>query len=267
MTESAGHLPLILAGLALIVFAVGIGFVMLRGVMRLLFWVVALLASAWAALATWKHVPQWSADWFGGPVPALNVGLPVAVFLVVFVMVRKLVRAVSGAFGGAGGETAEAVFSLGKTLSGLILALVPAVLLWVIGIAVVRHYDSVDELRVFAEGKTVGAPPKAVPTEPRQRSWMERAIPESWMHAIDPSTDPSRVKLAKLVAAGQGGATASARADSKSADVVPRALVVEDPRLQRLAGEGRFAELLRHPMLAKILEDPRVKALLDELKI
>jgi hypothetical protein len=267
MTESAVHLPLILAGLALIVFAVGIGFVMLRGVMRLLFWVVALLAASWAALVAWKHVPQWSADLFGAPVPALTAGLPVAVFVAVFVIVRKLVRAVSGAFGGAGGETAEAVFSLGKTLSGLILALVPAVLLWVVGIAVVRHYDSVDELRSFAKGKAGDVPPKAAPVEPRQRSWMERAIPESWMHAIDPSTDPSRVKLAKLVAAGGGVTTKPAAQNPQTGKPVPRALAVEDPRLQRLAGEGRFAELLRHPMLAKILEDPRVKALLDELKI
>lgn len=265
--ESGHSLPLVFAAAALVVFAVGVGVVMLRGVMRLLCSVISLLAAAWVALIVWRLVPQWSADLLGAPVPALTLGVPIVAFLAVFLLVRKLVRAISGAFGGAGGETAEAVFSLGKTLAGLVLALVPAVLLWVVGIAIVRHQDSVGELRGFAAGNADGSPPKAVPVEPRRRSWMERAVPESWMHAIDPSTDPSRVKLAKWIAVGQSDAAKPAETDPKTGKPVPRALVVEDPRLQRLAGEGRFAELLRHPMLSKILEDPRVKALLDELKI
>jgi hypothetical protein len=42
---------------------------------------------------------------------------------------------------------------------------------------------------------------------------------------------------------------------------------VDDPELQKLARQGKFGTLLRHPLLTKALEDPKLQALLKDLNL
>ncbi|NQX01303.1 hypothetical protein HQ447_11655, partial [bacterium] len=82
-----------LGSAALIIFALCAGFVLLRGMTRMLVGTVVLGASAWIGFRVWQLAPAWSVDWTGKSLPWINNGLPVAAFLVSFLVIRWVINA------------------------------------------------------------------------------------------------------------------------------------------------------------------------------
>lgn len=245
--------PFGLGTAALAVFVLCVGFVMLRGVARLLMATLALAVATWAAWLTWRHAPALALDWFGKSDSWVSPCLPVAAFVVAWILTRKTLRSVIRPLD----HDAPPAFPLLRTVFGLLLALVPALLIWLLGAVFIHHNGSIAEIRAAARGQSHA-----------RGSFGETVaglVPKPWIETLDPLADSSRVTLAKWIAAGpQSGTTHTI--DPATGRPVPRARVVDHPELQGLAKEGRFGALLRHPLLTRALEDPSVQEILAELK-
>lgn len=250
---------------ALIIFAVCAGFVMLRGMTRLLVGTIVLALSAWAGVRAWREAPALALEWTGSSPGWFNDGLPLVVFVVSFWLLRKIAKAVARPFGKKPGEDPRPR-SMVKMAFALVLALIPAALIWLVGATVLHHTGSVAEVRAYSE-KTSGLE-ESTPNdfERRLKASIEGAIPESWLNKLDPMTQPSRVTLAKLIAA-QSDSPLRPVIDPRTGQPIPRAIIVDDPDLQNLAREGKFGKLLRHPLLTRALADPKVRQMLRETQL
>jgi hypothetical protein len=245
--------PFGLGTVVLAVFVLCAGFVMLRGAARLVSTTVVFALSAWAALTAWRHAPEWSLAWFGRAEGWLPTAMPVAAFVVAWLVIRKTLRLLIRPLD----EEGTPGRSLPRIVFGLIAALIPAVLIWLLGAVFIHHSGSVDEIRSAASGRA--------PARGAFEETFAAMLPKSWLEALDPLADPSRVALAKWIAT-------DTRPD-KTHDIdpvtgkrVPRAIVIEYPELHDLAKQGRFGALLRHPRLTRALEDPAVKEILTDFR-
>ncbi|MCP5546009.1 MAG: hypothetical protein H7A50_01410 [Akkermansiaceae bacterium] len=252
---------------ALVIFAVCAAFVVLRGMTRVLVGTIVLAVSAWIAFRVWQAAPAWSLDWFGRSVTAFTTGLPVAAFLVSWFLIRKLVSTLVRPFGKKEEpEEPKRSSPVARAALGLALALVPASLLWLVGATFIHHSGAVAEIHAFAEKSLgIGGATPAKFSE-RLKTAIEGALPESWLAVLDPMADPSRLTLAKIVTA-RADSPLEPVIDPKTGEPIPRAIIVDDPELQQLARDGKYGTLLRHPLLTKTLEDPRVRSLLKDLHL
>ena len=249
---------------ALIIFAVCAGFVLLRGMTRMIVGTVVLSLSAWISFRVWQQAPALSVDWTGKSLVWITNGLPAAAFLVSFVVIRKIAKAVARPFGKTPGE--EKPRSVIKTAFRLILALIPTSLICVIGATLVHHTGSIAEVRAYSEKSNGQEETTPDGFSQRLKSSVEAAIPETWLKTLDPLADPSRLTLAKLIAA-QSDSPRNPVINPRTGKPVPRAIIVDDPDLQNLAREGNFGTLLRHPLLTKALADPKIQKLLRDLNL
>lgn len=248
-----------LGGAALLIFALCAGWVIFRGVARMIIGTLVLALSAWVAFQVWQRAPALSAEWLGEPKVWLTTGLPLAAFLVSAFVIRKICRIVTSPFGKPGeGKPPRTLFG---TAFRLILALVPTAILWFIGAGFIHHQGSIDEVRAVSE--TPGETPQPSLSQ-RLKSAVDSAMPASWLEKIDPLAEPSRLALAKYIAA-QSTSKPAPLIDPGTGQPIPRAIIVDEPALQNLAREGNFGTLLRHPLLTQALEDPKVQALLKDL--
>lgn len=252
-----------LGSAALIVFAICASFMLLRGVMRAMISVVVLGLSGWIAFLVWQQAPALSLDLSGRSIPWITVGLPVAAFVISFLLIRSVVKFISRPFGNSDGENRPRT-AVG-TAFRLVLAVIPAVLIWLVGAAIIHHQGSIDEIRSFSKnaGDKVASTPSF--TE-RLKAAVEAAVPADWLAKLDPATHPARLALAKLIAA-QAKTPLTPVIDQRTGRPIPRAVVVEEPELQNLAREGNFGTLLRHPLLTKALADPKIQQLLRDLNL
>ena len=78
------------------------------------------------------------------------------------------------------------------------------------------------------------------------------------MDWLDPLSAEPRLKLAKMIAAGNGQALQPV-INPETGQPYPRAIIVDNPELNQLAEEGRFSTLLRHPLLSEALKDPLIR--------
>ncbi len=249
---------------ALIIFAVCAGFVALRGMTRMIIGTVVLSISAWIGFQIWQKAPGLSIEWTGKSHSWITNGMPLAAFVASFFLIRKIAKSIARPFGKKDGE--EKPRSTIRTAFRLLLALIPTSLIWLIGATLVHHSGSIAEVRAYSE-KTIGHQ-ETLPDgfSQRLKSAVEAAIPEKWLKALDPLTEPSRITLAKLIAA-QTDSPLKPVIDPRTGKPIPRAIIVDDPELQNLAREGNFGTLLRHPLLTKALADPKVKKLLKDLNL
>ena len=243
-----------LGSAALVIFALCASFVLLRGITRMIVATVILGLSAWIGFRVWQLAPALSLDWTGISLSWLVSGLPVAAFVISFLSLRKLATVISRPFGNPGGNHPPR--SLAGTACRLILALVPTSLIWVAGAALVHHAGSVAEVRDHSGN------PRSTGLE-QLKSSIEVALPATWLAALDPFAEPSRLALAKLIAA-EAESPRKPAIDPATGKPIPRAIIVDDPALQTLAREGNFSSLLRHPRLTKALQDPSVRKLLGD---
>ena len=243
-----------LGSAALVIFALCASFVLLRGITRMIVATVILGLSAWIGFRVWQLAPALSLDWTGISLSWLVSGLPVAAFVISFLALRKLATVISRPFGNPGGNHPPR--SLAGTACRLILALVPTSLIWVAGAALVHHAGSVAEVRDHSGN------PRSTGLE-QLKSSIEVALPATWLAALDPFAEPSRLALAKLIAA-EAESPRKPAIDPATGKPIPRAIIVDDPALQTLAREGNFSSILRHPRLTKALQDPSVRKLLGD---
>ena len=250
-----------LGSAALIVFAICASFMLLRGVMRAMISVVVLGLSGWIAFLVWQQAPALSLDLSGRSIPWITVGLPAAAFVISFLLIRSVVKFISRPFGNSDGENRPRT-AIG-TAFRLVLAVIPAVLIWLVGAAIIHHQGSIDEIRSFSKnaGDKVASTPSF--TE-RLKAAVEAAVPANWLAKLDPDTHPARIALVKLIAVQ----AKTPVIDQRTGRPIPRAVVVvEEPELQNLAREGNFSTLLRHPLLTKALADPKIQQLLRDLNL
>lgn len=247
---------------ALIIFAVCAGFVLLRGMTRMVIGSVVLSVSAWVGFRLWQAAPTLSVEWTGKSQVWVTHVLPFVVFLVCFLVLRKIAKTVARPFGSEDGEKSGSVIS---TAFRVLLALIPTSLICLVGATLVHHNGSIAEVRAYSEKANGG---RNIPESFSQRlkTSVEAAVPEGLLKVLDPLTDPSRLNLAKLVAA-QSDNTPAPVIDPRTGKPIPRAIIVDDPELQNLARDGKFGTLLRHPLLTKALADPKLQKLLRDLNL
>lgn len=260
---SPDSIPQLSLGTAvLIIFAACAGFLLVRGMTRMIVGTIVLGLSAWIGFLVWRQAPTLSVDWTGKSLPWLTNGLPVVAFLTAFFVIRKIAQLIAKPFGKS--QEGEKPRSLVATGFRLLLALIPTALICIIGAALVHHSGSIAEVRAYSEkatGKKRAAPDSF---SQRLKSSIETALPASWLNALDPLTQPARINLAKLIAA-QSESPHQPVIDPQTGKPIPRAIIVVDPDLQNLAREGKFGTLLRHPLLTKALADPKIQKLLRDL--
>ena len=249
---------------ALVIFAVCAGFVLLRGMTRMIVGTVVLSLSAWIGFRVWQQAPTLSVEWTGKSLVWITNGLPVAAFLSSVFFVRKLAKALVRPFGTPPDEPKPR--SVTRLAFLLLLALIPTSLIWIIGATLVHHNGSIAEIRSYSE-KSIGIP-ETTPDgfSQKLKSSVEAAIPESWLKILDPLTEPPRLALAKLITA-QADSPLKPVINPRTGKPIPRAIIVNDPDLQNLARDGNYGTLLRHPLLTKALADPKIQKLLKDLNL
>lgn len=253
-------LPQVSLGTAvLLVFIFSVGFVMLRGVARMIVGTIILGLSVWVAYIAWQNAPTLSFEWFGKTYPAVSYGLPAIALVITFLLLRMLVTAAMSPFGPSPEPSPPG--SLVSFAFRLLLALVPTALILGICVTIIHHAGSVAEIRSYAE-KSLGIP------ESRSKAFVQQlkntvaaVVPEAWLRFLDPLAEPERLQLAKMIAT-QSQRDLPPVMDTATGKPYPRAIVVDDPQLQNLAHEGKFGTLLRHPRLTKALEDPKLRKFL-----
>jgi hypothetical protein len=251
---------------ALVIFLVCAGFVMLRGMTRMIVGTVVLALSAWIGFLVWQNAPALSVQWFGTSIGFITTGLPITAFLTSFFLIRKIAKAIARPFGKPPGQETKPSSPVITLAFRLLLALIPTALVWLIGATFIHHTGSIAEVRAFAE-KSLGInDPTPAKFTHHLKSAIEAALPASWLRALDPLADPARLALAKVITA-QADSPLAPVIDPRTGKPIPRAIIVEDSELQNLAREGKFGTLLRHPLLSKALNDPSVQALLKDLQL
>ena len=242
---------------ALAIFVVCAGFVLLRGMTRMVIGTAILGLSAWIGFRVWQQAPSLVSDWIGKSPEWVTTAVPIIAFLITFFLLRKIVKIITKPFGKSGAAATPRSLAMKGLM--LLFALVPTSLISLAGITLIHHQGSVAEVKSYA-GTSRGIP--ETPTDSftgRLKSTIESALPAAWISALDPLTQPSRIALAKLI-------TAKPVTDPHTGKPIPRAIIVDDPELQALAREGNFGTLLRHPRLTKALADPKIQKLLRDLK-
>jgi len=247
---------------ALVIFLLCVGFVFVRGIVRMLLGALVFGGSLWAGFLVWQKTPGWTISLMGKPVDWVSIVLPVVAFIGTFLVSRLIINFFLRPFKGTADSGAR---TPGGIVFRLILSIVPTAFLWLIGATLVHHFGSIAEI-----GKASGVP---APAEP---GWMEKAlelknavaavVPADWLKKLDPLSDPSHLSLAKLIAT-QPTSKLPPVIDPQTGKPYPRAIVVDEPALRDLADDGRFSTLIRHPLFQKALNDPKIQqAIKDQLQ-
>jgi len=264
-------LPQISLGTAVIViFLICALYVIVRGMLRMMVGTLVIAASAWLGFRAWQLAPELSLEWTDRLSPHLIYGLPLTIFIAAFLLLRLILQTITRPLAERSDAHREDRFDVRRMAFRLPLLLIPTALIVVIGAVVIHHLGSLEEIRMASE-KSPGAEQADPPTYlGNLKGSVTRAIPESWLSWLDPSTAPDRLSLAKLIAIQESGTAASSRfepvIDPATGLPIPRAIIVDDPELQDLARDGSFGSLLRHPRLDQALEDPDVRRWIEMLR-
>jgi hypothetical protein len=248
-----------LASAALGIFILCAAFAVLRGLTRMLVGTLVFGVSAFLAFLTWQHLPDFISGLTGKARLWASFGPPILVFLTAFFLIGKILKNVSSPFGK--NDDGSASKSWTKTILRLAFSILPTSVLSMVGATVVHHIGSVDEVRSYSENPNQ----KSVGLTQKLKTAVAQTLPESFLRLIDPHSDPARVALAKLIAA-QAESPHKPVIDPKTGKPIPRAVIVENAELQSLARDGDFSTLLRHPLLTKALEDPKIQQALKGIK-
>lgn len=245
--------PLNLGTAALLIFALCAGFVLLRGIARMLLGTLVLGASAWLAFWVWQHAPAWALQFPGIPGAIITTGLPIITFVAAMGFIRSLVKFVASPFVRPS-DTVPSPFT--NVPLRLFFALVASAVLWLIGAAMVHHAGSIAEIRSFVE-KSANTGTTSAYLQ-RMKTSVEAVLPKDWLKLLDPLAEPARLALAKLIAA-QADSSLPPVIDPATGKPYPRAIVVDDPGLQGLARQKDYSSLLRHPNLTRALNAPKAE--------
>lgn len=264
-------LPQISIGTAVIaIFLTCAFYVIVRGMLRMMVGTLVIATSAWIGFRTWQLAPEFSIQWTNHLSPFIIYGLPFAVFVCAFLLLRIILQTITRPFAERSDAHREDRFDIRRLLFRLPLLLIPTALIFVIGAVVVHHLGSLQEIRIAAEKQPDSEIPEETTYLGQLKASITRAVPESWLSWLDPSTAPDRLNLAKLIAIQESSSATGSRLepviDPATGRPFPRAVIVDDPALQGLAREGSFGPLLRHPRLDQALEDPEVRRWIEMIK-
>jgi hypothetical protein len=249
-----------LTTVALVLFGVCAAFVLLRGVLKILLGCLVLGGSAWVGLQLWQMGPDLVKACFGAHFQWLATVLPIAAFLFTFLIGRIFVNFLASPFGHSGDARPPLTFA--RLLGAGLFTLVPTCLIGTLLAILIYHAGSVFEIRQSAG---TSQPSPSVDLLQNLKSSLEKSIPQGWLKRFDPLADPSRLTLAKIITEQSRPARKPA-IDPITGKPIPRAIIVNDPELENLAREGRFATLLRSPLLTKALNDPKVQDFLKNFQ-
>ncbi|MCU0795998.1 MAG: hypothetical protein MUF31_08700 [Akkermansiaceae bacterium] len=243
---------------ALVIFAACAGFVMLRGLTRMLIGTAVLAVSAWIGFEVWQKAPAISFDWFGKSIAPITVGLPLAAFLSTFFLIRKIAKIIASPYGQkASDETPSGSLPIRLGLR-LLLALIPTSAIWFFGATFLRHAGSLAEIRNFVESPNL---PDHTPFLAQIKESIDQALPKDWFTTIDPLTADSRLNLVKLIATADDPPPKAVAVLEESQI---RDIILSDPQLRELALQGRYSEILRDPKLDRLLENDNLREVLAQ---
>lgn len=249
-----------LTTIALAIFVVCAGFVLLRGTLKILLGCLVLGTSAWVGLRLWQLAPELVKACCGIHLQWLATVLPIVAFLVTFLIGRLIVKFLASPFQKPADERPP--LTLTRLLGAAVFTLIPTALVVTLLAIFIYHAGSVAEIQQTA-GSTTPSP--TTDLIQNLKTSVEKSIPPAWLKLCDPLADPSRVALAKIITE-QSQPPRAPVIDPQTGKPIPRAIIVNDPELQNLAREGRFATLLRSPLLTKALNDPKVQAFLKNFQ-
>jgi hypothetical protein len=249
-----------LTTIALAIFVVCAGFVLLRGVMKILLGCLVLGSSAWVGFRLWQVAPDLVKACCGVHLQWLATALPIAAFLLTFLIGRILVKFLASPFQKSAGDRPP--LTLFRLLGAALFTLIPTCLVGTILAILIYHAGSVAEIKHAADSST---PSPTADLIQNLKTSVEKSIPPAWLQLFDPLADPSRLTLAKVITE-QSQPPRAPVIDSQTGKPIPRAIIVNDPELQNLAREGKFATLLRSPLLTKALNDPKVQDFLKNFQ-
>jgi hypothetical protein len=236
----------------LIIFALCAGFVLLRGMVRMVVGTLVIGGSATLAWWVWSNSPLWLFETTGKAPTWAAPTLAGLTFLAAWWLLAKAVRFFVRP--GGSGKPTTFVGALGR----MVFALVPTSLLGLVS-AVFFHHNESSESRAQ---RSASSPPPPLMT--RLSESLESAIPKPWLEQLNPLANQTRVDLAQAITA-QAQTPRAPVIDPSTGKPVPRAVVVNDPELQTLAREGKFSKLLRHPNLTKALADPKIQKRIQDI--
>jgi hypothetical protein len=254
-----------LGGAALILFAICAGLVLFRGIARMILGTATLCLCTWLGFQVWQCAPSLSVQWIGRASPWITNGLPLSAWVASWLLIRKIRKIITRPFGRSDeAESSRSAFGIGIRL---LIAMIPAALIWLAGAVFIYHRGSIDEVREVSRKHPNGS------NKPPPSGWIqdlktavEATVPRTWLDTLDPSAEPSRLALAKFITT-QSKTPLKPVINPQTGLPFPRAILVEDPELQKLARDGKFGTLLRHPLLTKALADPTIQKLLREFNL
>lgn len=249
---------------AVLIFGICLTYILLRGVARMLVSTAILTVSALLGLITWQKGPEISIAVCNKSVGFITTGLPIIVFLLCLIIIRIALKWITNPFGGEDKALLKDRRGLSKMriMILLVFALVPTLIIMLLASGLIHHKASVDELRQrVGEERDVG---KTWAQE--LKAGIEVLIPQRALNALDPYAEKSRMALVKWVSDKANGKVKMDPAiDPETGRAIPRAIIVEDAELEKLARERKFGTLLRHPIITDAIENPEVRKLVDEL--
>ena len=150
---SPDSIPQLSLGTAvLVIFLVCAGFVMLRGMTRMIVGTVVLAFSAWIGFLVWQKAPTLSVEWFGKSIGFITTGLPdhrVPRFVLPHPQDRQS-RSPARLESNQDEET-KSSSPIIRLAFRLLLALIPTSLICLIGATFIHHTGSIAEIRAFSE--------------------------------------------------------------------------------------------------------------------
>ncbi|HEX5790494.1 MAG TPA: hypothetical protein VFY13_05040 [Luteolibacter sp.] len=247
---------------ALVIFFICVLYMMLRGIARMLVGTVLLAASCAVAVLTWQQAPGWSVLVFGKPLTAITTGLPIVAFIACMLLLRLLLKWITRPFSDPDAEEEAPARPSGmKWIALLLVALLPTAILALMAAVFIHHRASIAELRAHADPKIALQSRSLRELGTR----IEKLLPAKLLGALDPFTSKNRIKLAKALSS-QPDSGYEPVIDPETGKPIPRAILVEDPQLQRLLKGQEYGALLRHPAMAEALKNPEVRKKLEQLK-
>lgn len=246
----------------LLIFAVCVALVLLRGMARILTGTAIFAASGWAGLTIWHITPELSQKLLGKPIDALLIALPIIAFAATFWFLIKALQFVLTPFDALRSDDKPKT----SLITSLIVAIIPTAVLFLLVASLFHHFGTIEEIRTFAATPDSDKPNRVRLYLRSCQTSLDTILPAPLLRKLDPATDPERVRTAKLVALRSAKPPAPV-IDPATGLPYPRAIIVDDPALQNLAREGKFGSLLRHPVLTKATQDPTVRKLLSHLNL
>ena len=265
--ESLSHISL--GAALLLIFALGMVFVLLRALLRFASNSLLLAAAVFAGFSTWRAAPDLVATWVPHPPEWLTYLPPALAFAATWTILRRVLRMLVAP---ADAEAPRPPIARGISFAA---TLVPVALIWMAAAALIRHADSVSSLRQFVESKTSPAktPGAAGGKLSKDKDswwspaadWLARSVPASWWSVIDPAAGPERATLAKLLTVER--AALPPRAIPVLEDPAVRAAALHQAQMRALAKDRRYDAVLRHPDLDKALQNPELRRALENLHL